>query len=107
MIRAANLTQVTDYYKSNTVSKQNNTEKAKDVQPNVLESLTLLNHPPTVTVCSTYFSWLRYKSRILINSISASFLRLKHNNIVSSILNFTVYQNMKKNARATACVCVK
>ena len=34
MIRAANLTQVTDYYKSNTVSKQNNTEKAKDVQPN-------------------------------------------------------------------------
>ena len=21
--------------------------------------------------------------------------------------NFTVYQNMKKNARATACVCVK
>ena len=27
-------TQVTDYYKSNTVSKQNNTEKAKDVQPN-------------------------------------------------------------------------
>ena len=34
MIRVANLTQVTDYYKSNTVSKQNNTEKAKDVQPN-------------------------------------------------------------------------
>ena len=34
MIRAANLTQATDYYKSNTVSKQNNTEKAKDVQLN-------------------------------------------------------------------------
>lgn len=33
MIRAANLTQVTDYYKSNTVSKQNNTEKAKMCSP--------------------------------------------------------------------------
>lgn len=34
MIRAANLTQVTEYYKNNTVCKQNSTEKTKDVQAN-------------------------------------------------------------------------
>ena len=34
MIRATNLTQVTEYYKNNTVSKQNSTEKTKDAQAN-------------------------------------------------------------------------
>ena len=34
MIRAPNLTQVTEYYKNNTVSKQNSTEKTKDAQAN-------------------------------------------------------------------------
>ena len=32
--RATNLTQVTEYYKNNTVSKQNSTEKTKDAQAN-------------------------------------------------------------------------
>ena len=34
MIRATNLTQVTEYYKNNTVSKQNSTQKTKDAQAN-------------------------------------------------------------------------